>query len=249
MRVTRQPLAACVLAATLLAGIVAGRANAQIPEPPTTFYGSITDAAGRVPAGVPVVAIVNNNICGETTTVQVGEGTALVTMYVIDVISDRQTAGCGKPGDAVRLRVGDRLAERAVEWAGTGELVQFDLVFGDATPAVIPTATRTPSPTPEPTTAGATGSPATEGTPAPGSPTGGTPAARTPGRTEPGAVSTTTPAPAAAGDSDDGGGLPVWALLALAVGGVAAVGGGIGFVMSRSNKTAGEDGEDAGSGV
>lgn len=220
----------CLPAIVLLVGsaslVSTGSASAQIPEPPTTFYGSVTDAAGRVPAGVLVTAIVNNNICGETTTMQVGEGNSLVTMYVIDVISDRQTAGCGKPGDAVRLRVGDRLAEEAVEWAGTGELVQFDLVFGGATPDVIPTATRTP--TPSATASTAAGSPGSEATP------GGT---QSPSRTEIGGVSTTTPAAPDSGDSGGDGGFPVWALLALAVGAIAAIGGGIGFAISRGSRS------------
>lgn len=231
------PAAILVTGAVLLIG--AARAAAQIPQPPTTFYGSVTDAAGRVPAGVPIVAIVNNNICGETTTVHVGEGSSLVTMYVIDVISDRQTPGCGTPGDAVRLRVGDRLAEEAVQWAGTGELVQFDIVFGDATPDVIPTATRTPIPSA--TESVSTGSPETEATPGTGTPD----SSQSPSRTQPGGVSTTTPAAANAGDSGDGdGGLPLWALLALAVGGIAAVGGGIGFAISRGNSAAGPESLD-----
>lgn len=223
----------CLPAIALLVGLASllstGTASAQIPQPPTTFYGSVTDAAGRVPAGVPVTAIVNNNICGEATTMQVGEGNSLVTMYVIDVISDRQTSGCGKPGDAVRLRVGDRLAEEAVEWAGTGELVQFDLVFGGATPDVIPTATRTPTPSATAETAStAAGSPGSEATP------GGT---QSPSRTEIGGVSTTTPAAPDSGDSGGDGGFPVWALLALAVGAIAAIGGGIGFAISRGSRS------------
>jgi hypothetical protein len=245
MPVLARYLAASFVAFSVSLLLFAGPAGAQIPEPPSTIAGSITDAGGPVPAGVQVEAIVNNRICGTTQTVYTGEGAARVTVYVVDVASESQTEGCGKPGDAVRLRIGDRLAPRAVAWEQG--LVLFDIVFGDATPAPIPTFTPVGGAAPQ------TALPSTEETPAPGTdatPEGqqpdGTPAdsddsaspESTPTPTLEGQLTSTTPGVPGTGGGSSNGGFPVWAVLMLVIGGIAAIGGGIGYAMARSTAPA-----------
>lgn len=271
MPVRRSAAAWLVPFAAALSLLSFSAATAQIPEPPSTIGGSVTDADGDVPAGVPVEAVVNNKVCGTSETVYAGEGDERVTAYVVDVVSHRQTEGCGSSGDAVRIRIGDRLSPSAVEWEQG--FVEFDIVFGDTEPDVIPTFT----PTPEGQRSTPTPRQQTEATPTPGSggsggdgsggqggngdasssqddgegsedgdedttpsPTGengedGTQTG-TPEDGDDGTATATdsTPAPASAGSGDGDGGFPVWATILLVIGGVAAVGGGVGYYMARS---------------
>lgn len=210
-------------------------AAAQLPDPPSTVTGSITDAAGDVPAGVRIEAYVGNKLCGESETVYTGDGDARVTVYVVDVVSDDQTEGCGTDGDPVRIKVGDRLSPRAAVWEAG--LVRFDIIFGqNVTPKPIPTFTPTNTPTVTPT-----GTLSITATPTPGGDETRRPTqtaatttvagASTPESTSDG-VSSSTPAPPAAGDSEDGG-FPVWGTVLLAIIGLGLVGGGIGIYLSR----------------
>ncbi len=204
-----------------------------LPDPPSTFVGSITDAAGEVPAGVAIEAYVGNNLCGESTTQYTGEGSARVTVYVVDVVSDSQTDGCGTDGAAVRIRVGDRISPKFTGWAAG--LVRFDIIFGEnVTPKPIPTATPTLTPIATATrSASATAGTVTgqgSGTPSPSRTTTGS---ATPSTTTTG-VTSSTPAPPSSGDGG-GGGFPVWGTVLIALFGLGLVGAGAGIYISRQS--------------
>lgn len=231
-------------AIALFALSVSTAASAQsLPQPPSTIAGSITDAAGPVPEGVKVEALVNNNVCGETETVYTGEGDSRITVYALDVHSDNQTPGCGQDGDAVRIRVGDRLAQESVPWK-QGELTVFHIVFGDATPPPIPTFTPTATATATPTlsAAEATAQSATQtvtaGTPGDGDDDGSpqvSPNASVSASASASGTASSSPVIGEANVDDDGdGGFPMWAAVLLGLGGIAAIGGGIGYAMTRS---------------
>jgi hypothetical protein len=228
---------------------VPGATSAQIPSPPSTFFGSVTDAAGPVAAGVRVEAYIGDKLCGTRETEFTGDGDARVTVYSVHVVSSSQTAGCGTDGAVVRVKVGDRFAEQTGRWrAGP---VQLDVTFGGATPAVIPTQTPTPTrpanatatpvpptPTPRPPTA-ASGSPVSAPSPgetATAGPSATSPAGGSPTPTLAGGITSSTPAPLPELAGDDSSGFPVWGVIAVILGFVAVIGGGIGYAMSRQQR-------------
>lgn len=260
------PIAAMLLLSAPVFAQQQSPAQGGIPQPPSTIAGSIADEAGPVPAGLPVEALIGNNVCGTSETAYTGEGDARTTVYVVDVVSETQIEGCGRDGVAVRIRIGDRLSEQPVTW--DQGLVVFNITFGDVDPAPIPTFTPTTQPvatnTPRPNAT----QPPTEATAGPGTPAGSTPGTggdnqtatttgsatatgsapsgtRTATATPTGEVSSATPGAPDSGDDGDGGGVPVWAIVLLALGGIAAVGGGVGYMMSRSNATGSGDEEAA----
>lgn len=225
----------------------ASQVQAQIGPPPATVFGSIADSAGDVPAGLPVEAYIGDFLCGESRTEKTGEGSARVTVYSIHVLADGEgmgaRKGCGKPGIEIRIKVGDRFAPGIVRWA-SGYPIRFDIVFGSATPAPIPTFTPTPASTPtpsgsSPTAASPTGTPPTEQSTG----AGRTPAVASPSpqATRPGGLASSTPA-LETGTADDDG-FPVWAALLGALGAVVLAGGGVGYALSR-RRSGGEDGGD-----
>jgi len=224
----------------LLSLAAVAQASAQF-QPPSTVFGSIADSEGTVEAGLPVEAYIGDTLCGKDGKTEfTGDGSARVTVYVVDVVDESQTPGCGRrdAGTRIRIKVGDRFAEQTAVW-NPGP-VQLDLTFGNATPVAIPTftpaPTRTPAPgqTPQPgQTAGQTTQPNTVGTIPPGSPGAGSPVA-----TPRGGVSSATPGAPGTGGDDGDGGIPIWAIVLVLVGGVAAVGGGVGYAMSRSKAAA-----------
>lgn len=231
-------LAPAILA---VAAIMPLSAQAQIPSPPSTVVGSIADSDGKVAADTPVEAYIGDQLCGRARTFLAGEGSGQVTMYVIDVFAAEQTPGCGTqplnaPGSEIRFKIGDRFAAQTARWEAG--LVRLDITFGNATPAPIPSATPTPT--------RAANAPPTGGTPAPGGtavgeaqPTGtippGSPGAGSPVPTLRGGV-TSSQGTDGGDDSggDGGGGFPVWAVVVLVLGGIAAVGGGVGYAISRN---------------
>jgi len=225
------------VAAASLAGLATlPLAHAQF-DPPSTVFGSIADSGGEVAAGLPVEAYIGEKLCGtKGRTEFTGDGAAKVTVYFVDVVSESQIAGCGATGREVRLKIGDRFAPQTARWAPGP--VQLDITFAGATPAVIPTFTPAPTSTPEPTatlrpgtTPGATA--AIETIP-PGSPGAGSPIA-----TPRGGITSATPGPGQSGG--DGGGFPVWGIVVLILGGIAAIGGGVGYAMSRSSRVHPDD--------
>ncbi len=214
--------------------------------PPMTIFGSVTDSAGPVAEGIDIEAFIGDKACGRGKTQFTGEGSGRVTVYYADVVSREQTGGCGAVGVEVRIKVGDRFAQQTTKWRQGP--AQLDLTFGSATPAAIPTFTPTPTRTPAP------GETAIPGTP---TPRGTTPANQTPGGTATGtsesvtgtpgasATATATPTlrggvsssqPGGGGDGGDAGGFPVWAAVVAVLGGLALIGGGVGYLMARGRR-------------
>ncbi len=241
-------LAATLVAASAIVALsLSGSAipaRAQVFGPPMTVFGSVTDAAGDVPADLPIEALIGDTVCGRGKTQYTGEGDGRVTVYFADVVSREQTPGCAADGIQVRIKVGDRVATQTLPWRPGP--AQMDITFGDATPRPIPTFTPTPrpgSPTAEPpaltptlrptgtNTPGA--SPAVSASPSPSpspSPTNTATATSTPTLAG-GLVTTDPPRP---GTASDGDGFPVWAIVVIAFGALAAIGGGIGYALARS---------------
>jgi len=233
--------AAAILILALVCALGAASAFAtaphtdQIPSPPATFAGSINDASGDVPAGETVEAYVGDTLCSNGgKTEKTGEGNARVTVYAVDVDSAQQTPGCGTEGATVTFKIGDRTAEQTGKWE-TGSLIHLDFTFGDVTPAPIPTFTPTP---PKPT-----GTPVTIGTQTPQATIPpGSPGAGSPVPTLGGGV-TGSSSPVAAATSDSGGGFPLWAIVAIVVGCLAALGGAVGYVLAHRARE-GADADD-----
>jgi hypothetical protein len=224
----RAALSACALALA-----AATPAFAQF-DPPSTIFGSVSDSEGPVPAGLPVEAYIGDTLCGKDgKTEYTGEGSARVTVYVVDVVANSQINGCGRAGAEVRIKIGDRFAPQVARWqAGP---VQLDITFGSATPAPIPTFTPTPTRTPDPA---ATATPRPGTTPGNGSPVATIPAG-SPGAGSPitgGGVTSATPGQQNA-TSSDGGGFPVWGVIVLVLGAIAAIGGGAGYVLARNRQS------------
>jgi hypothetical protein len=92
------------------------------PDPPATFYGTATGGT----AGQGVIAIVIeggvSTFCGAGTVQDIG-GTP---KYVVDVVSDSQSRGCGRSGREVRFYFTPAGAQRgrvsteSGTWAGAG---------------------------------------------------------------------------------------------------------------------------------
>ena len=228
--------------------------------PPQTLVGSIADSAGEIPENTSVDAYIGDVRC--TTEDVVTYRIAGVTMYVIDVVSDSQIEGCGDSGAVVRIKVGSRFAESTVPWRAG--LLVHSITFGQATPIPIPTftATATPAfsatptptrvprtPTPPPSTPPPTSlpseTPSGDATTPAGSDTSGTPT-QSGAETPTGAESQATASPTLAGgistngnaqpetEDDNDRGTPIWVFVLILVAVVAAVGGGLGYFLSRS---------------
>jgi hypothetical protein len=205
-------------------------------QPPSTVIGSISDAAGPVAENVKVEAYIGDVQCGlGGKTYFAGEGAARVTVYVVDVVSDSQTAGCGAPGKDVRIKIGDRFVTKAVKWEAG--LVRLDVTFGNATPVPIPTSTPAPTNTPGPTVTNApNATSAPVQTIPPGSPGAGSPVPTSPR----GGITSATPGQQAAASSGDDG-APVWVFVVLILSIIGAAGGAIGYLMARGRRSAGPE--------
>jgi hypothetical protein len=243
----RTVLGLTMAAAALVVASVAfaDRAHAQF-GPPSTVWGAVADSAGQVPAGLAVEAYIDNTLCSLATdpgrTAFTGEGSSRITVYLVQVVSQEQKPGCGKPGATVRIKVGDRFADQTARWEAG--LVRLDVSFGSATPPPIPTST----PVPGSTTSGATQAPGGGATtPGSGGQSGSTPAAGTTpaagGSESPAAGATQGSAQPVAGglktntqateSDDDDSGFAVWAFLGAGVVGLALAGGVIGLIAAR----------------
>ena len=239
-------LSAALIASGALSAANLTAAGAQAFGPPMTLFGSVSDSAGAVDAGLTVETYVGTTVCGSGRTEFVGEGASRVTVYAADVVSREQTSGCGAAGVDVRVKVGDRFATQTRKWEQGPR--QLDITFGSATPAPIPTFTPTPrrTPTAAPTRAA--------GTTVPGATSAATPPA---GSTASAAASTQpgdgTPTSAAARRTvstqadgnltdDSGGGFPAWAGIVFGLGLLAAIGGAVGLFLSHRRPPGAEDG-------
>ena len=204
--------------------------------PPSTIYGSVTDEAGPVPAGLPVEAYIADKLCGKGNTEFTGDGAAKVTVYYADVFSREQTPGCGFEGAEVRFKIGERFAIQTAKWkAGP---VQVDVTFGNVQPAAIPTftpASRASTPLPAAQTPAAGAQSGNSQTPASEASATLPPAALTATATLSGGVISST---AANGSNGDDGGVPFWGMVVVVLGGIAVLGGGAGLVLARSHAAA-----------
>mgnify|MGYP005835937855 CR=1 FL=1 len=115
---------AILFGAGVVASVVASvpalvAAQSAPPAPPATFYGSVPSGVG---AGQTVLAIVTSG--GTTQTCGVGSTLAADSgvVYVVDVVSDSQVAGCGSAGRTVQFYfVGNRqMATDTATWTGAG---------------------------------------------------------------------------------------------------------------------------------
>ena len=208
----------------------------QIPSPPSTIFGSVTDDAGVVPEHLPVQAYVGETLCGTRGETQfTGDGDARVTVYYVDALSAEQTPGCGKPDVEVRIKIGDRFAKQTAKWqAGP---VHVDVTFGNATPAAIPTFTPVPKPSGvanSQTQTSQNGTPSASRTGQVGTVAAGSPGAGSPFPTSQGGITSST-GPTSSGGGG-GGGFPLWGVALAVVAGIALLGGSVGYAMSRSNK-------------
>lgn len=241
---------AAVLATACTGALMAGTALAQY-QPPSTVFGSINDQAGPVEAGIPVTAYIGGQLCGTGKTEFTGDGAAKVTVYAVNVSSREDKPGCGVEGVDITIKIGDRTASQPARWrAGP---VRLDVTFGNVTPVPIPTFTPAPTRTPTPPQATSIGTqgatPASNGTGTAASTTvlgtipAGSPGAGSPIPTLKGGVTSSRPGNSQEG-SADGGGFPLWAVVIIVLGGIAVVGGGVGYAMSRGR--GGEDDTDGG---
>lgn len=252
---------AVALAALAVALAGASTALAQLPSPPQTIAGSVNEESGRVAEHVPVEAYIGDKRCDDKhgDTAFTGDGKAQVTYFYVTVLSDEQTPGCGKQGSTVRIKIDGRFVNETAKWdAG---LTLLNVTFGDAKPLALPTAT--PTVKRSATVAkNAAGTPivATNaaGTPIVATNAAGTPIAaanetaqvsQTVATIPPGSPGAGSPIPTLAGgitnttaggtgggsNSGGGGGFPLWGIVLLVLGGIALVGGGVGYAMSRSN--------------
>jgi hypothetical protein len=123
-----------------------GIANAQ-PSPPATFAGTVRLDGQWVPDGTPVLALINGKLCGESSREPGQKGTWTLdkdvadlgmydgdSIYIVDVVSDSQTPGCGTEGAVVTFEVDGRLAPQQGLWkAGLNSL---NLTVGQAPASV-----------------------------------------------------------------------------------------------------------------
>jgi hypothetical protein len=106
------------------------------PAPPATFVGSVRLDGQAVADGTPVLALVNDTLCGKSSREPGQEGTWTLdkdaadlglragdSIYIVDVASDSQTPGCGTEGDIVTFQVaGQPTHEQGLWKAGLNTL-------------------------------------------------------------------------------------------------------------------------------
>ena len=119
-----------------------GTTEAQ-PAPPATFVGTVRLDGQTVADGTPVIALVNDNLCGKSSREPGQDGTWTLdkdvddlgmhagdSIYIVDVASDSQTAGCGTEGAIVTFQVDDQTTHEQGLWkAGLNTL---NLTVGQA---------------------------------------------------------------------------------------------------------------------
>lgn len=127
-------IALCAAAAIAIPTVAMAQGGAP-PPPPATYYGTLP--AG-IAAGQSVIAIVTD---GSSSTV-CGAGAALTdpdsgnVVYVVDVASDGQIAGCGKTGRSIvfyftpTAASNGRLSSGSISWSGAGPVHQDVTALG-----------------------------------------------------------------------------------------------------------------------
>ncbi|MCA9831201.1 MAG: hypothetical protein R3B97_01180 [Dehalococcoidia bacterium] len=125
---TRTPIAAALLAGAVVAAFSAiPPAFAQPPQIPATFFGRVSIEGAPVPPGTQIRAFVDGTDCTQPG----GSGTfddAGVSRYLVDVMHETQSPGCGRTGAMVAFKIGDQPAGQSAPW-NSGPVV-LDLFIG-----------------------------------------------------------------------------------------------------------------------
>jgi hypothetical protein len=195
------------LVGIVLAGAVAlmpGPIASAQPLPPNRFFGKAT-ASGQPAAGAAIVALVGGTNCGSATADGSGN-------YRLDVLSSGERPGCGTDGASVTFTVAGQRASQTGTWK-QGEFTPLDLTGAAGTATATSTAA--------PPTATAT------------TPPGATATVRPPTTTATAPVATATPVTPVLPRTGTGGDSGIgW--LALAIAGLAALGGGAILAVRRA---------------
>jgi hypothetical protein len=126
----------------MTSSLAIGVTEAQ-PAPPATFVGSVRFDGQTVADGTPVLALVNDKLCGKSSREPGQEGTWTLdkdaadlglragdSIYIVDVASDSQTPDCGTEGAIVTFQVAGQLTHEQGLWkAGLNTL---NLTVGQA---------------------------------------------------------------------------------------------------------------------
>ena len=124
----------------LISSLMVASVSAQPPTPPDRFFGDVTLDGAPAPAGTNVTATIDGNVCGQETV-------KADSTYVLDVVSDGQTVGCGTDGKTVEFTVGGSPAGSA-PWT-SGKFSELDLAGQPAPPpTVVPPTVAPKTPTP-----------------------------------------------------------------------------------------------------
>lgn len=127
------------VAVVVLAGAAAwlsggDRVLAQ-PQVPASYYGTASIDGHALPDGTDIAAIIDGKDCTQPG----GHGTIVegsASVYIINVMHESQSPGCGAEGKAITFRVGTRDAAQTATWhAG---LQRLDLNAGSGGPLPLP---------------------------------------------------------------------------------------------------------------
>lgn len=198
--------------------LFAGSATAQ-PQLPSTVYGSASIDGRPVPDGTEVRGYIEGKDCTQTPGLRgtVTEGGA--SAFVINVMHESQSAGCGKEGKLITFTINGRPAPQAAAWK-VG-IQRFDLNIGSGQPPPLPSFT--------PSLPGATAGAATPGA----APTGPPPTDDVTFNRTPAPSGRGAPPPQSTGLDD---GAPAGVVILAALGILAASGAIAGFILSRRNR-------------
>ena len=123
-----KPWLIATIAAALTLSIVAGVSAQGIPNPPTSFKGTVTSPDGAVASGLDVEAYVGDTLCNdgasETYSDPSGSG---ATWYFVKVHHSSIESGCGTEGATVSFRIGGRAATPTGTFGGSVETVNLTL--------------------------------------------------------------------------------------------------------------------------
>jgi len=127
-------LAVVVLAAAASWFAAGGAVFAQ-PQVPASYYGTASIDGHALPDGTEIAAIIDGKDCTQPG----GHGTIVegrASVYIVNVMHESQSPGCGVEGKTIRFRVGTRDAPQTATWhAG---LQRLDLNAGSGSPLPLP---------------------------------------------------------------------------------------------------------------
>ena len=228
---TRLALLLGTSALAALAFAAAPRAAFAQPQLPATFYGTASIDGKPVPDDTDVRGFIDGKDCTQGGPTHSGTVTENgLSDYVIEVVHDSQTPGCGGEGKLVTFTIGGKQAAQKVAWKAGPQNV--DLNAGSGAPAPLPTLTPTPTlaaaQVADTATAGAQSTPG----PARTLPTDDVtlPGTKSPPEPTPHLPESVQGAPLDTGASS---GPPVVLIIVIVLIGLGAVAGAAGFALSR----------------